>query len=210
MRNFKKYALALLFAGSTLAVQAQSKSQLEQDLDNLRAWMRQKSTQADSVTRAEWPTIKQEFRNLTHSLDENTEKLSEQSKEEYKTYKNRYNEWEKRNEERQLVDLDGEELERWELAMTGTTRIASIKTANLRNAYVKLIDYVREHRRGWSLRDWEYAEFVFGELNTRKSEVLDKLNNGDKIKIAALQAEFVTLKKGREAQEMYKDMRDKR
>lgn len=211
MRTLKKYVLAVLFTGGAiLTVQAQTRSQVEQDLENLRNWMRKKTAQADSVTRAEWPVVKQEFKALTSGLDKNTEKLSQESKEEYNQYKSRYSEWEERNELRKAVDLDGRELERWERVMTGTTNIAAIKPAALRDAYIRLTDYTRANRRNWNLRDWDYAEFVFGELNTRKAEVLDKLNNSDKIKIAALQVEFATLKKGREAQEMYKEMREKR
>ncbi|MBC5775351.1 hypothetical protein H8S95_14825 [Pontibacter sp. KCTC 32443] len=210
MRTIKKYLLAVVFTGTILGTQAQTKSQLEQDLTDLRTWMRKKSAQADSVTRAEWPVIKQEFKALTSGLDKNSEKLSEESKEEYSQLKGKYNEWEERNEIREEVDLNGPELERWENLMTGTNRIASIKPAALRDAYIQLTDYTRANRRRWNLRDWEYAEFVFGELNTRKAEVLDKLNNSDKIKIAALQVEFATLKKSREAQEKYNEMRDNR
>ncbi|MEJ8756122.1 hypothetical protein WG947_03880 [Pontibacter sp. H259] len=210
MRTLKKYLLALLFTGTILGTQAQTKSQLDKDLEDLRTWMRKKSTQADSVTRAEWPTIKQEFKTLTSGLDKNTEKLSQESKQEYNQYKSRYSEWEERNELRKAVALDGHELERWEEVMTGTTRIGSIKPADLRNAFIRMTDYTRANRRNWSLRDWDYAEFVFGELNTRKTEVLEKLNNSDKIKIAALQVEMATLKKSREAQEAYNEMREKR
>ena len=205
----KKYLLALLFTATIVGAQAQTTSQLEQDLEKLRAWMRKKSAQADSVTRAEWPAVKQEFKRLTSSLEKNTEKLSEESREEYGELKNRYNTWEERNEA-EAVNLDGRELERWERAMTGTIDIAALKPAAMRNAYTRLIDYTRAHRRNWTLRDWEYAEFVFGELNSRKAEVLDNLSNGDKMKIAALQVEFATLKKSREAQEKYNQMRENR
>ncbi|MBB6610955.1 hypothetical protein H7F15_07900 [Pontibacter sp. Tf4] len=205
----KKYLMAALLAGTIGSVQAQTTSQLEQDLQDLRTWMRKKSAQADSVTRAEWPTIKQEFRSLTSGLDRNKEKLSAEDKEEYNALKSRYNAWEERNEA-ESVNLNGRELERWEQLMTGTTRIGAIKPAGMRNAYIRLTDYTRAHRRNWSLRDWEYAEFVFGELNSRKAEVLDNLSNSDKIKIAALQVEFATLKKSRDAQEKYNDMREKR
>lgn len=210
MRALRKYLLAILFTGTIVGVQAQTKSQVEQDLDKLRTWMRKKSVQADSVTRAEWPSVKQEYKSLTTTLDKNTEKLSEESKKEYSQYKSRYGEWEERNEIRKAVDLDGRELEHWEKQMTGTTRIANIRPDDLRDAYIRLTDNTRAYRRNWDLRDWEYAEFVFGELNTRKAEVLHKLNNSDKIKIAALQVEFATLKKSREAQELYQDMREKR
>lgn len=209
MRTLKKYVLALLFTGTILGTQAQNKSQLEQDLTDLRTWMRKKSAQADSVTRAEWPHIKQEFKTLTSGLEKNSEKLSAESKEEYGELKSKYNEWEERNEA-ETVNLDGRELERWENVLTGTTRIASIKPKDMRDAFIRMTDYTRANRRNWSLRDWEYAEFVFGELNSRKAEVLDELNNSDKIKIAALQVEIATLKKSREAQEKYNEMREKR
>lgn len=202
--------LAMLLVSMAWGAQAQSQSQLEQDLAELRAWMQKKSAQADEAIKQEWPTVKEEFKELTYTLDRNTKKLSESSRTEYNDIKQRYKEWEERNETRKAVDLDGRELERWERQMTGTTNIAKIKPAKMRDAYTQLLEYTRANRRDWSLRDWDYAEFVFGELNTRKAEVLDYLSNGDKIKIAALQVEFATLKKSREAKDMYQDMREEK
>lgn len=209
MRTIKRYFLTFLLTGIIVGAQAQSSSQLERDLADLRTWMRKKSSQADSVTRAEWPHVKQEFKRLSAGLDRNTDKLSKESKQEYAEIKSQYNTWEERNEA-ETVNLDGRELERWERTLTGTTQIAQIKPANMRNAYIRMVDYTRANRRNWTLRDWEYAEFVFGELNSRKAEVLDELNNGDKIKIAALQVEMATLKKSRDAQERYKERREQR
>lgn len=199
-------AVVLLLASMGMA---QAQSQLEQDLAEMRAWMQQRSAQADSAITAEWPTVKREFEELSYSLDRNTKKLSEKSRVEYETYKQRYSEWKVRNES-QLVDLDGKELERWEREMTGTTQISKIKPVHLRDTFNKALEYTREYRRDWILRDWEYAEFVLGELNTRKANTLDLLSTGDKIKIAALQVEFATLKKGREAKDAYEEMRESR
>lgn len=186
---------------------AAAQSQLERDLADLRAWMQRRSSQADSVIRQEWPSVKQEFKELTYSLDRNTKKMPAKSQEEYQGIKQQYQEWEDRNE-RTSVSLDGDKLAQWERKMTGTTQISRVKPVHLRDAYTRLLEYTREQRRDWSLRDWEYAEFVFGELNTRKAEVLDLLSGGDKIKIAALQVEFATLKKGREAKDAYEHMRE--
>ncbi|RIJ42856.1 hypothetical protein [Pontibacter oryzae] len=199
-------AVVLLLASMGMA---QAQTQLEQDLAEMRAWMQQRSAQADSAITAEWPTVKKEFEELSYSLDRNTKKLSEKSRVEYETYKQRYTEWKVRNES-QLVDLDGKELERWEREMTGTTQISKIKPVHLRDAFNKALEYTREYRRDWTLRDWDYAEFVLGELNTRKTNTLDLLSTGDKIKIAALQVEFATLKKGREAKDAYEEMRESR
>lgn len=205
-----KWALALALTVITFGAQAQTQSQLEKDLAAFRSWMQNKASLADSTIRKEWPTVKQEYRELTYSLDQNSKKMSEKSKEEYGQMKSQYKEWEERNETRTAVNLDRDKLEHWEKIMTGTTRIASIKPAHLRDAFVLALDVTREHRRTWNLSDWEYAEFVVGELNTRKTEVLDKLNNSDKIKIAALQVEFATLKKSKEAKDKYEEMREER
>jgi hypothetical protein len=202
--------LSLALAVVAFGAQAQTQTQLNKDLADLRAWMSRKANQADSVTQAEWPNLSREFKARTASLDRNVNRLSAESKQEYSSLKGKYQEWEKRNETRKAVDLDGQELERWERDLTGTTHIAKIKAAALRDAFNRLLTYTREHRRTWSLRDWDYAEFVFGELNTRKSEVLDNLDNSDKIKIAALQVEFATLQKSREAKDAYETMREQR
>lgn len=206
MKKMLKWTLALVLATAALGG-AQAQSKVEQDLGELRAWMQHRSAQADSTIRREWPSVKQEYRELTYGLNRNTQELSENSQKEYNEMKQRYGEWEERNEREPAVDLDGQELERWERQLTGTTRISRLKPAKMRAAYVQALDRTRAQRSEWSLRDWEYAEFVVGELNSRKAELLNQLNNSDKIKIAALQVEFASLKKGREARDAYEHMR---
>ncbi|GAA4440815.1 hypothetical protein GCM10023188_38550 [Pontibacter saemangeumensis] len=207
MKKMLKWILAGVLATAALGGGAQAQSKVEQDLTELRAWMQRRSAQADSTIRKEWPNVKQEYKELTYGLNRNTQQLSEESQKEYKTMKERYGEWEARNESIS-VDLDGHELERWERQLTGTTNISRLKPTRMRDAYVQALDITRSQRREWSLRDWEYAEFVLGELNSRKAEVLNQLNNSDKIKIAALQVEFASLKKGREARDAYEHMRE--
>lgn len=206
MKNMKQWLLAVVLTLVAMGG-AQAQSKLEQDLAEFRAWMQRRSGQADSTIRKEWPSVKQEYKDLTYSLNQNSQKLSAESRQEYDGMKLRYKEWEVRNES-EAVDLNGKELERWERQLTGTTHIGRMKASRLRDAYVQLLEYTRQQRRNWSLRDWEYAEFVFGELNSRKAELLSQLNSGDKIKIAALQVEFASLKKSREAKDAYEHMRE--
>ncbi|MFD3000732.1 hypothetical protein ACFS7Z_10200 [Pontibacter toksunensis] len=206
MKKVMKWMLTLVLVTATLGG-AQAQSQLEKDLADLRAWMQRRSSQADSTIRKEWPTVKQEFKSLTAGLNRDSQNLSEESREEYNDIKQRYEGWEERNESTS-VDLSGKELERWERKLTGTTNISRLKPAKLRDAYVQHLEVTREQRRNWSLRDWEYAEFVIGELNTRKAEVFDQLSSGDKIKIAALQLEFASLKKSREVKDAYEQRRE--
>ena len=194
----------------TFGAQAQSKSKLEQDLEDLRTWMNRKASQGDSITRAEWPTIKQEFRTRTQSLEQGTNKMTEQSKQEYSELKTRYRQWEADNEERYGQPLDRETAANWERRLAGTQNIRNLKASQMRDTYTRFMENVRAQRSDWSLRDWDYAEHVYLLLGERKQQLLDQMSNGDKMKVAALQVEFNTLRKSRDAKDLYESMREQR
>ncbi len=205
-----RWALTLVLASITFMAQAQTQSQLEKDLADLRAWMRNKANQGDSITRAEWPNIKREFNIKTQNLEQGSSKLSQQSKEEYSSIKTRYRSWEQQNEERYGQPLNREEAARWEKELTGTNNIMHLKANQMRPAFVQFLEAVRGQRSRWSLRDWDYAEHVYLQLSDRKQQVLQQMNNSDKMKVAALQVEFNTLRKSRDAKDLYENMREKR
>ncbi len=210
MKKLVKWALALVLVSITFAAQAQTQSQLEKDLADLRAWMRSKANQGDSITRAEWPHIKREFNLRTENLERGSSKLSQQSKEEYSTLKSRYRSWEQQNEERYGQPLNREEAARWEKELAGTTNIQNLRANQMRDTFIYFMEGVRGQRSRWSLRDWDYAEHVYLKLSDRKQEVLGQMNNSDKMKVAALQVEFNTLRKSRDAKDLYENMREKR
>lgn len=208
MRKSKVYVVCLMLVLITFNVQAQS--QLEKDLDSFRAWMSKKASQADSITRAEWPAIKESFKTKTASLDRKSESMTQESKEEYNDLKSQYKAMEEKHEEQYGQPLKREEAIRWEKELAGRNNLRRIKAADLRDVFVYFIEGVRGQRHTWSLRDWDYAEHVYLELSNRKQAVLDKLSNGDKIRIAALQVEFNTLRKSRDVKDKYEELRDKR
>jgi len=205
----KYWRILTVFAGLVFfSLQAQAQSQFEKDLKSLREWMSRKATQADSITRAEWPAIKENFRAKTASLDRNTDEMSEENKREYGELKSQYKSMESKHESQPGQPLNREEAKRWEKELAGRTNLRNIKADELRDVFSYFLEGVRGQRANWSLRDWEYAEHVYLELSNRKQAVLDKLNNGDKIKIAALQVEFNALRKGRDAKDKYEEMRN--
>jgi hypothetical protein len=210
MKELMKWALTLLLVTITLGVEAQSKSKLEQDLDNLRAWMKSKASQGDSLTRAEWPHIKREFNARTQHLERDSSQLSKKSKQEYGQLKSDYRQLEQKNEERYGDPLNREQAARWERALAGTSNIRSLKASQMRDTFVRFMDEVRSKRGGWSLRDWDYAEHVYLQLSDRKQQVLDKMATGDKMKVAALQVEFNTLRTSRDVKDRYNESRGNR
>lgn len=208
MRKSKILIVCLMMV--LFAFNAQAQSQLEKDLDSFRTWMNKKASQADSITKAEWPAIKENFKVKTASLDRKSENMAQESKEEYNDLKSQYKAMEEKHEEQYGQPLKREEALRWEKELAGRTNLRRIKPAELRGVFIYFMEGVRGQRNAWSLRDWDYAEHVYLELSNRKQAVLDKLSNGDKIKIAALQVEFNTLRKSRDVKDKYEEIRDKR
>lgn len=200
--------MVLCLATVSFGVQAQS--QLEQDLADLRSWLNRKANQGDSLTRAEWPAIKREYNVRTENLDRRVNQFSEKSKEEYKELKAQYRAWEEEREGSYGQPLNREEATKWELELAGRTDLKQLKANQMRDVWVKFMDEVRAKRTNWSLRDWDYAEHVYRELSDRKQEVLDNMSSGDKIKVAALQVEFNTLRKSRDAKDKFQQMRENR
>lgn len=208
MREFRVFIVG--FAMVLFAFNVQAQSQLEKDLESFRAWITRKASQGDSITRAEWPGIKESFRSKTDNLDRNTGNMSQESKEEYTELKSQYRLMESKHEEQYGQPLNRAEAVKWEKELAGRTNLRTIKPADLRDVFTYFLEGVRGQRADWSLRDWDYAEHVYLELSNRKQAVLDRLSTGDKIKIAALQVEFNTLRKSRDAKDKYNEMRENR
>lgn len=192
------------------AVGVQAQSKLEQDLAELRTWMNRKISQGDSITRAEWPSIKQEFKIRTENLDRKSGDLSDKSEKEYNELKADYRAWEAERESSYGQPLSREEASRWEVELAGRKNLNRIRASQMRDVWVHFMEEVRTRRTDWSLRDWEYAEHVYNGLSDRKQAVLHDMSTGDKIKVAALQVEFNTLRKSRDAKDRYQQMRENR
>lgn len=208
MNKLTKWILMLGLLLTCVGVQAQS--QLEKELEDFRTWMSRKVNQGDSVTRAEWPSIKREFNSKTESLDRRVNRLSEKSRQEYSELKGRYRTWEEEKEGSYGQPLNLAEATKWELELTGRSDLRELSANQMREVWSYFLDQVRAKRTAWSLREWDYAEHVYRILSDRKQVVLDNMTNGDKIKVAALQVEFNTLRKSRDAKDMYQNMRENR
>lgn len=203
MKKSKFISVLMLILLCVFSVQAQS--QIEKDLESLKTWMNKKAAQADSLTKAEWPAIKEGFRSRTTNLDRSSGQLSNESEQEYAHLKATYKVMEQKHEEQYGQPLNRQEAVKWEKELAGRTNLRNIKPADLRHVFIYFMEGVRGQRATWSLRDWDYAEHVYLELSNRKQAVLDNLGTSDKIKIAALQVEFNTLRKSRDARDKYEN-----
>ncbi|SIR24629.1 hypothetical protein [Pontibacter lucknowensis] len=178
-------------------------------LESLRGWMNEKVERGDTAIQREMPEIKEDFRRRTAEIEQNLDSLSADSKAEYARLKERYERWENRQERRLNTPLDRSELDQWEEQLLREfNNIENIAPQDMREAYLTFMGVVRAKRRNWTQHDWDYVDNVYGQLNQRRRQVENQISNSDKLKIRALQAEYLTLEGAADAQSTMRNMRN--
>jgi hypothetical protein len=79
--------------------------------------------------------------------------------------------------------------------------INKINAADLRQAYIMLLQSVRDRHENWTNAEWNKAQAIINKLDARKNALSKQLTNNDKGKIKLLQGELRAL-------EMKKDIKD--
>ena len=179
----------------------------EDQLEEFRTWLNEQTDKGDTAIRKEWPKVKEELRRRNARLEENFDSLSEKSQQEYRRLQDRYERWEDRQERRQQLPLDPKKLSQWqEQLLREYSDINKIKAINLREAYLTFMGVVRTKRRTWNQDDWDYVDYVYGQLNQRRRQVENELTTGDNLKIRALQTEYLALEGSADTQSAIRDL----
>ncbi|WP_205502985.1 hypothetical protein [Rufibacter psychrotolerans] len=189
---------------------SQGQTRAEEDLAEFRAWINEKTEKADGDSaQARWPELKEEFKQRTAKLDSRLDSLSAKSKEEYKELRLKYQNWETRNQLRTSMPLHPETLQRFQTDLLGsaTALEAHLPAQQMRDVYTQFLQNVRARRANWTAADWDYVDEIYSRLNQKKDQVEDQIPPKDKLKIKALQAEFLTLETGKDAKELYKELK---
>ena len=178
-------------------------------LESLRGWMNEKVERGDTAIQREMPGIKEDFKQRSAEIEQNLDSLSADSKAEYARLKERYERWENRQERRLNTPLDRAELEQWEEQLLREFKeTGNIAPQDMREAYLTFMGVIRAKRRNWTQHDWDYVDNVYGQLNQRRGQVENQISNSDKLKIRALQAEYLTLEGAADAQSTMRNMRN--
>lgn len=175
----------------------------EDELEEFRAWLNQQTGKADTAIRREWPTVREELRERNARLEQKFDSLSAESKEEYRELQSRYERWQERQERRQERPLAPSELSQWQdRLLRDYENLDKVQPENIREAYLTFMGEVRTNRRNWTQDDWDYVDYVYGQLNQRRRELEGQLRTADKLKIRTLQAEYLTLEGAADTQSM--------
>lgn len=182
----------------------------EDKLEKLRSWMNNKANRADTSIRENWPETKRELRRINEDIERNFDSLSAESKEEYRQLKYRYENWESRQERRQRQPLNPTQVKKWEDQLLREHKdIAKIQPANIREAYLTFMGTVRAKKHNWTQNDWDYVDYVYGKLNERRGQIEGQISSGDKLKIRALQAEYLALEGAADTRSMVNGVDEK-
>lgn len=178
-------------------------------LEGLRGWMNEKVERGDTAIQRDMPGIKEDFRRRSSEIEQNLDSLSADSKAEYARLKERYERWENRQERRLNTPLDRNELIKWEEQLLREFRdVSTIAPQDMREAYLTFMGVIRAKRRNWTQNDWDYVDNVYGQLNQRRGQIEGQISNSDKLKIRALQAEYLTIEGAADAQNAMRNMRN--
>lgn len=166
----------------------------EDKVEELRAWMNRKADKADTSIRANWPETRERIRDINADIEQNFDSLSTETKAEYQELKKGYAEWEQEQERRQMQPLKPQEIANWKTQLLGEySNLEAITPQTIREAYLTFMGSVRTKQRSYSQGDWDYVDHVYSDLNQRRREVEGQMSTGDKLKIRALQAEYLAL-----------------
>ncbi|WP_237586815.1 hypothetical protein [Pontibacter russatus] len=175
----------------------------EDELEEFRAWLNQQTDKADTAIRREWPSVREELRERNARLEQKFDSLSAESKEEFRELQSRYERWEERQERRQEQPLAPATLSQWQDRLLEEYKnLDKVQPENIREAYLTFMGEVRTNRRNWTQDDWDYVDYVYGQLNQRRREIEGQLRTADKLKIRTLQAEYLTLEGAADTQSM--------
>lgn len=175
----------------------------EQKIERLRGWLNQKSERADTSIRANWPENRERIRDINADIERNFDSLSTRSKEEYNELKSRYAKWEAEQERRQQQPLKEQEITKWEDQLLREYKdMNTITPNNVREAYMTFMGSVRTKKGTYTQNDWDYVDHVYSKLNQRRRQIEGKMSTGDKLKVRALQAEYLALEGAADTQSM--------
>ncbi|MGV3503081.1 MAG: hypothetical protein ACO1O1_05200 [Adhaeribacter sp.] len=194
-------------AGDDTTRVVRKESKASRELDELQAWVQDKAQRTDSTTRENWPKVKEEFRQRAARLDTKVDSLSAEGKAEYADLKRRYESWETRQERRTSQPLEAAKVQQWEKDLLGNKNLASLQAIDMRETYLTFMGVVRARKTRWTQDDWDYVDHVYSRLNDRKRQLETALSTSDRLKIKTLQAEYLALEAGSDAQDLYQGVK---
>lgn len=179
----------------------------EERLEEFRGWLSRQTERGDTAIRREWPRVREELRRRNAELERDFDSLSTKSQREFRDLQSRYERWEERQERRQQQPLEANKVAEWqEQLLREYADVSNIRPENIREAYLTFMGAVRAKKSNWTQEDWDYVDYVYGQLNQRRRQLEGQLRTADNLKIRTLQAEYLALEGSADTQSMLRGL----
>ena len=188
-------------------VVVRKETRVASELEDFKTWVNDKAARTDSVTKENWPRVKEEFRQRAARLDSKADSLSAEGKAEYRELKRKYESWEAKQEKRTSQPLDPAKVLQWEKSLLANKTPEQIAAPEMREMYLTFMGVVRAQKRRWTQDDWDYVDHVYSRLNSRREQVESAIPAADRIKIKTLQAEYLALEASGDARDLYQHVK---
>lgn len=190
------------------ATVARTGESAEEELEDFREWLNRQAEKGDTAIRREWPEVKEELRRRNAELERDFDSLSTKSQAEYRRLQDRYRQWEERQERRMQQPLDEKRVAQWrQQLLREYAQIDQLEASQMREAYLTFMGSVRTKRRSWTMQDWDYVDYVYGQLNQRRRQLEEQIRTADNLKIRSLQAEYLALEGSADTQDMVENLK---
>ncbi|MDX5346970.1 MAG: hypothetical protein LPJ89_05015 [Hymenobacteraceae bacterium] len=187
----------------------QTERAAERDWQDFKEWVNTRANRVDSSAREEWPEIKREYKERVQALDRRSDSLSAESRREYQELKQKYKSWEEGRESRLSIPLSADTLATFEKTLLGPfATLSAVPAHQMKEAYVYFMKQVRDHRSHWTPADWDYVNHLYRSLNARKEAVEEQMATSDKLKVKALQTEYLTFEAANDARDLGERLND--
>ncbi len=174
------------------------------ELNEFKNWVNSKADKVDAAANKNLPEVKDEFKQRTARLEKGLDSLSADAKVEYQRAKVKFNQWERQNKQRTSQPLQASEIRKRQNQLLGEYQnLNAITAANVREAYLIFMGMVRAKKKNWSQNDWDYADYIYRQLNNRKDELSTTISSVDDLKIKSLQAEYLALEASQDAKDLF-------
>ncbi|SHI38019.1 hypothetical protein SAMN02745146_0706 [Hymenobacter daecheongensis DSM 21074] len=149
----------------------------------------------DTTPRERQEIVRQEARNLDSLVDRTASKL--------KTAGHRAARFDSVSRMRNRQPLDNASLATFSAELLGPyAAIDQLTPDTIEPAYKQFLQQVRQRRRTWTQRDWDYATAIYKSLNERLRVIRLDVKGRAELHIRALQTEFTALETSRDVKDL--------
>lgn len=202
-RKLWKQALGMLIAVAVIAFSSTSCGdnghKKDDDVESFKVFVTDLKAKSEEELKEDWEAIEKEYKEKVTAIDQKTDELENEIKQDYEQLKKDYQELKAKYSIQMMKDegdLDGNLQKLYEVVLTneGDMDLSGVTTSNIVAVYAGFVEIVDFHKDEYTREDWDEVDILWDALNKRKNELEDNLSNEQRMKISEDKVKYGTFK----------------